>query len=252
MLMLLSPSKTMDETSALPPLKTTQPVCREEAFALIQVLRNYSGVKLSQLMDISDKLAAINVARYAEYSDVPKPKYARPALFLFKGDVYEPMAVASYGKKELEYAQAHLRILSGLYGVIRPLDLIQPYRLEMGTRLATPRGKDLYAFWGSRISEELNAAAGKKGVIVNLASEEYYRSVKIDALTVPVVTIAFKEKQKDKLKVVGLFAKRARGMIADFAIQNQIKSPEKLKDFDGGGYRYQARLSSPEQWVFTR
>jgi len=252
MLMVLSPSKTLDESSALPKLATTLPACLDEAGELVKILRNYSAPKLSQLMDIIDKLAALNAARYAEYSTPFTAKNARPALYLFKGDVYEPMAVAEYGKKELDYAQQHLRILSGLYGVLRPLDLMQPYRLEMGTRLANKKGKDLYAFWGSRISEELNAAMGKKPLLVNLASEEYFSSVKIDVLTAPVLHIAFKEKQKDKLKVVGLFAKRARGMMADFAIRNKIKSPENLKEFNGGGYAFQPRLSGPEQWVFTR
>lgn len=250
--MILSPSKTLDETSPLPRLAPSQPACLDEAGELVRILRNYSMAKLSQLMDISDKLAALNVARYAEYSTPFTVKNARPALYLFKGDVYEPMAVSAYGKKELEHAQKHLRILSGLYGVLRPLDLMQPYRLEMGTCLPTKKGKDLYAFWGSRISEELNAAMSKPAVLVNLASEEYYRSVKIDVLTARVLKITFKEKQRDSLKVVALFAKKARGMMADFMIRNHINSPEKLKDFDGGGYCFQPRLSGPEEWVFTR
>lgn len=254
MLIVLSPSKTLDETSPLPKLEATQPELLGRAGELVKVLRNYSSAKISKLMDISDKLSELNFYRFQNYSIPFTPKNARPALFMFKGDVYEPMGVMEYGKKELAYAQGHVRILSGLYGVLRPLDLMQPYRLEMGTRLPVGKAKDLYGFWGDEVSEALNGAmAGmKKPVLINLASEEYFKAVRPKVLRAPVIDIVFKEKQKDKLKIIGLFAKKARGMMTDFAIREQVNTPEKLKEFSGGGYCFQPKLSAEDSWVFVR
>lgn len=253
MLMVISPSKTLDESSRLPDVSCTQPVLLEDAGKLVGILRNYSTEKLGQLMDISEKLSVLNAERYQRFHTPFSLKNARPALYTFKGDVYEPMSLESYGARELAYAQAHLRILSGLYGVLRPLDLMQPYRLEMGTRLRTAHAKDLYQFWGARISQELNAAlSGKKSTLVNLASEEYFAAIDKKTLKAPILTISFKEKQKDKLKVIGLFAKKARGMMVDFSIRNSIKAIEELKEFNAEGYRFQPKLSDDTCWVFAR
>lgn len=204
-------------------------------------------------MEISPKLAALNAERFKHFDGKESLKAARPALYTFKGDVYAAMRIAEYGAKERTYAQKHLRILSGLYGVLRPLDAMQPYRLEMGTNLKNPRGKDLYTFWGSRIAEALNRAAeaAKANIIINLASQEYAAAVDRHALAVPMLDVAFKERKGNTLKTVGLLAKRARGAMADHAIRHGLKTPAALQQFTGKGYRFDETLSSDEEWVFV-
>lgn len=254
MLLVLSPSKTLDYESALPTKTHTQPAMLRDSETLVAALRKYTPKKLSALMDISDKLAALNVERYKAFSLPFTPANARPAILAFKGDVYEPLPVEKYREKDFTFAQGHVRILSGLYGVLKPLDLIQPYRLEMGTRLKVGKAKDLYAFWGDRITDALSAGleGQKDRLLVNLASEEYFSAVRPKRLDGKVLNIVFKENQKGALKIIGLFAKKARGMMTDFVIQNHIIDHKELKDFNAAGYAFQPKLSGEDSWVFTR
>ncbi|MBY0407321.1 MAG: peroxide stress protein YaaA [Rickettsiales bacterium] len=256
MLIVLSPSKTLDYDSVFPDISTSLPRCFEDTLILVKELRNYSSAQIAQLMDISVKLSDLNMARYQNFSTDSTRNNSRPSLFAFKGDVYAPMDISQYGKKELGYAQGHVRILSGLYGLLRPLDLMQPYRLEMGTGLKTKRGKDLYQFWGDRITQMLNEdvkeAGGKVPVVVNLASEEYFKAVRPELLEGEVIHIVFKERTAAGVKIIGIHAKKARGLMADFAIKGQVKESEKLKKFNGNGYAFQPKLSTENSWVFVR
>jgi uncharacterized protein len=254
MLLVLSPSKTLD-TEHWPQTKTyTQPDMLSDTQKLAKLMREYSPAKLQKLMGISEKLANLNVQRYKDFKTPFTPDNAKQALLMFKGDVYEGMDIDHYKEADFTFAQKHVRILSGLYGLLRPLDLIQPYRLEMGTRLANPKGKDLYAFWGSAITDAINAAlAGhKSNYLLNLASEEYFKAVHPKALDGKLITIQFKENQKGTLKVIGLFAKRARGMMSDYIIKNRIDSPAKLVGFNHEGYAFAKELSNPSQYIFIR
>jgi hypothetical protein len=210
--------------------------------------------QIGSLMSISDSLAQLNVARYASWSKKFTPDNSRPAMLAFDGDVYEGLDARSLSARQLDWAQKHLRILSGLYGLLRPLDLMQPYRLEMGTRLATKRGKDLYAFWGDQITEALNESltVAKAQALVNLASEEYFKSVKPAKLDRPVITPVFEEWKGGGYKIVSFFAKRARGLMARYAIENKLTKPEQLKDFDSEGYGFDAKASNESRWIFRR
>lgn len=254
MLLILSPSKTLDEISPIPDISYTQPCFLKEAEKLVYVLRNYSSGKLSQLMDISDKLSSLNVARYEAFSLPFTRNNSRPCLFMFKGDVYEPMDVSEYTVTQLAYAQEHLRILSGLYGILRPLDLIQAYRLEMGTRLRINNHRDLYQFWGDKITIALNDACEcmLEKTVINLASVEYFGAVKPAKLKGRLINIVFKESYQGGYRVVALHAKKARGMMADYAIKNRIAVANDLKAFQVGGYRYSSDLSGADDWVFIR
>jgi cytoplasmic iron level regulating protein YaaA (DUF328/UPF0246 family) len=252
MLIVLSPAKSLDlETKSSTEL-VSQPDFLHRASELIDVLRGYSPGQLSELMHLSDSLAALNVARYASWST--EPHEAHQAIMAFNGDVYAGFDARSLAPHQLAYAQARVRILSGLYGVLRPLDLIRPHRLEMGTRLATAHGKDLYAFWGERISATLNAAVAANGarVLVNLASEEYFKSVKPKLLTVPVITPVFEQWKNGKYKIISFFAKRARGLMARYAAQEGLTDPERLKAFTVDGYAFVPDASSDKSWVFRR
>lgn len=251
MLFILSPSKTLDFEAKLPPLTLTQPAMLKESELLVQQLRQLSAEKLAGLMHISDKLATLNYARYCDFTTPFTPQNARPALFAFKGDVYESMEVASYSPKDLAFAQKHLRILSGLYGLLRPLDLMQPYRLEMGTALKNPRGKDLYVFWGDQITQALNGAE-EGGVLVNLASGEYFKAIKPAVLRGRILHIVFKEKHKGSLKIIGLYAKRARGMMANYIIRHKVIKPQMLQGFAEEGYAYRPEFSGENSYVFAR
>jgi cytoplasmic iron level regulating protein YaaA (DUF328/UPF0246 family) len=253
MLVLLSPSKRLDETPTLPPHTPTQPALLDEAAALAQVMKTKTAADLKKLMGVSDAIAKLNVQRFKDFQTPFTPRNALPALFLFKGDVYDNMDVAAYKQPELDFAQKHVRILSGLYGVLRPLDLMQPYRLEMGTALANPAGKTLYAYWGSAITDRLNADLKASGddTVINLASTEYFSAVQPKALKGRLLTLHFKQNKGGTLKTIGLMAKRARGLMCDHIIKNQVTDAEKLKTFTGGGYRYRNELSEPDSWVFT-
>lgn len=252
MLIVLSPAKSLDlETPSSTRLHTT-PDFLHRSRELIDVLRAYSPAGIGTLMSISDSLAVLNVGRYASWTG--EPAAARQAIMAFNGDVYAGFDARSLKPRQLDYAQSRVRILSGLYGVLRPLDLIEPHRLEMGTRLATPHGKDLYAFWGEAVTHKLNEAAQQQGaaVLVNLASEEYFKSVKPKLLTVPVIHPVFEDWKNGKYKIISFFAKRARGMMARYAAVKGITDPEKLKKFDVDGYAFVAEASDAKNWVFRR
>jgi cytoplasmic iron level regulating protein YaaA (DUF328/UPF0246 family) len=253
MLIVLSPAKSLDfETRPITKLCTT-PAMLERSGALIDVLRGYSPGQLAELMELSDSLAALNVARYATWSAAPE--HARQAIMAFNGDVYAGFDARSLKPKQLGYAQQHVRILSGLYGVLRPFDLIHPHRLEMGTRLPMPEGsKDLYGFWGDAVTERINEAIAANGseVLVNLASEEYFRSVRTKLLPVPVVNPVFEDWKNGKFKIISFFAKRARGMMARYAAEKGITDVEKLKKFKVDGYAFSKRDSTDTNWVFRR
>ncbi len=249
MLVLLSPSKTLDESPVSVPVATTEPKFLQHTRELHTVLKEYDAEALGSLMGISDKLSALNYERYQAFNTKEGKDNAKPALFMFKGDVYDPIPVADYDADTLKFAQAHIRILSGFYGLLRPLDTMQPYRLEMGTRLENARGKNLYDFWGSRLSEALNEEGGP---IINLASEEYAKAIDVKALKVPMIQVQFKEYKNNGFKIIGLMAKRARGMMTDYIVQQRIKKPDALKKFDAGGYRFRDEMSDDATLVFAR
>jgi cytoplasmic iron level regulating protein YaaA (DUF328/UPF0246 family) len=252
MLIVLSPAKSLDlDTPPTTKLHTT-PEFIGRASELIDVLRGYSPGQIAELMKLSDPLAMLNVARYAtwqaEHAD------GRQAIMAFNGDVYTGFDARTLKPRQLGYAQDHVRILSGLYGLLRPLDLMHPYRLEMGTRLANPGGKDLYAFWGDTVTRALNQVVAANGatVLVNLASEEYFKSVRPKLLDVPVITPVFEDWKNGRYKIISFFAKRARGMMARYAAVKGITDPQKLKRFDVDGYAFDAQGSTESSWVFRR
>lgn len=255
MLIVVSPAKALDYQRPLPTREFTQPVFLERSAELIAILRGKSPAEIARLMSLSDALAALNFTRYAEWSLPFAPENARQAVFAFNGDVYEGLDAYGLGERQLAFAQTHLRILSGLYGLLRPLDLMQAYRLEMGTKLANPAGKDLYAFWGDTITNALNAeleALGGEPVLVNLASEEYFKSVRPKKLAARVITPVFEEKKGTGYKIVSFYAKRARGLMSRYAIVNEFREPEALKAFDLEGYAFAPAASDTDRWVFRR
>jgi cytoplasmic iron level regulating protein YaaA (DUF328/UPF0246 family) len=217
----------------------------------VGVLKKKSTSEISKLMHLSDSLASLNEERYKTFMETFSPENSKQALLAFKGEVYAKMEADQFSAEELEFAQQHLRILSGLYGLLKPLDLIQPYRLEMGTPLKTKKGTNLYQYWGTKISKALNEV-GEGKTLVNLASQEYFKAVDQKTLKLPVITIHFKEHKDGKYQVVGFFAKQARGLMARYAIQNRITDPEQLKVFREEGYEFSAPLSSAQEWVFVR
>jgi cytoplasmic iron level regulating protein YaaA (DUF328/UPF0246 family) len=254
MLFLLSPAKSLDYESPLAPHPHTPPLFVKQSRALIEVLREYSPQDISELMDLSDKLASLNVARYAAWSSRATQKNARQAVLAFDGDVYAGLDARSLSTEDLEWTQEHVCILSGLYGVLRPMDLMQPYRLEMGTRLPNPEGKDLYAFWGSQISDYLNKRlkGQKNPLVVNLASQEYFKSVDLKKLKAPVLECVFQEYKGGQYKIISFMAKRARGLMTRFATERRLDKPEQLRAFDVDGYRWDAKSSTHDRMVFRR
>ncbi|MCB0328062.1 MAG: peroxide stress protein YaaA [Bdellovibrionales bacterium] len=254
MIAILSPSKTLDFERDLKTPKPTVPALLLESKKLIPELKALSEPKLQKLMSISPKLAALNYERFQKWATSPRPKGARPALSAFRGDVYEGFPLEEYSQQDFTRAQKTLRILSGLYGVLRPLDLIQPYRLEMKTSLKNVRGKDLYSFWGTLITKELQRSIeeSKSKVLINLASQEYAKAVKFSELSVPVVTVDFKEDQKGTLKSIALFAKQARGYMANFIVTEKVTTLSDLKSFNVSGYRHLPSKSTDEKWLFVR
>lgn len=254
MLILLSPAKSLDFESPISLAEATLPDFLDQSRLLAKRLKTLSPAELASLMSISDPLAALNAARYADWR-VPYPAgKARQAALAFNGDVYEGLDARSLNADDLRFAQDHLRILSGLYGLLRPLDLILPYRLEMGVRLENQRGKDLYAFWGARLAEAVNSALEKAGAaaIVNLASIEYFKAVDGKGLAAPVIQPVFEDWRGGRYKVVSFFAKRARGLMARFAVTRRIVDPAGLRDFDAEGYGFDAAASDDTRWVFRR
>ena len=254
MIAILNSSKTLDMQLPTRISKHSIPEFSAECAILVKALRKLSVSELATLMGMSEKLAVLNVERYRNWQTRPGPSNSKQALLAFKGDVFDAMDVESYTMKAFNYAQQHLRILSGLYAILRPLDLIQPYRLEMATRLSAGNSKNLYEFWEDRIHQSLSdlLQREKSGVLVNLASLEYFKAVKADRLQATVITPVFKEKQASSYRVVAIYAKKARGRMCDFIIRNQIKQPEDLKSFNLDGYRFRAKLSTDTQWVFGR
>ena len=221
---------------------------------LIKELRKIRQQDIQQLMSVSENIAKLSADRYKSFNTPFTPKNAKQAIFAFKGDVYSGIDIEKYRDADLKYAQNHLRILSGLYGCLRPLDLIQPYRLEMKTKLHNVRGDNLYQFWGDRITDELNKelVQQKHPVLVNLASNEYFKSVKPKQLKGRLLNINFKETRDGKTRVVAIFAKRARGMMTDYILRNRIENPDDIKKFKQGGYRFRKELSDDKQWTFER
>ena len=254
MLFLLSPAKSLDYETPLGEVPHTQPQFKAQSQALIEVLRTQSPQQIASLMDLSDALSALNVARYAAWSPRSTLRNARPAVLAFNGDVYEGLQARTLPVAALEWAQQHMAILSGLYGVLRPLDLLQPYRLEMGTRLATPQGSNLYQFWGSSIAQHLNQRlrADTSPVVVNLASQEYFKAVDRKTLKAPVVECVFEDYKGGAYKVISFHAKRARGLMARYAIEHRITTPEGLKHFDSEGYAHAPEVSVLDRLVFRR
>ncbi|MBA1264875.1 peroxide stress protein YaaA [Stutzerimonas sp. NM35] len=254
MLMVISPAKTLDYDTPPTTARFTQPQHLDQAQLLIGILRDFSPQQISQLMHLSDKLAALNVARYGSWTPSFTPENAKQALLAFKGDVYTGLNAEDFSEEDFDFAQRHLRMLSGLYGLLRPLDLMQPYRLEMGTKLQNPRGKDLYAFWDERISHWLNEALAEQGddVLLNLASNEYFGAVKRKALNARVINVDFKDLKNGQYKIISFYAKKARGLMARHVIRERIDNPEQLKAFDCEGYRYSPDDSSIDHLVFLR
>ena len=254
MLMLISPAKALDETPRPSDLAITEGRFMTQAHALMQALQPLGPVELSQLMHISDDLAELNFQRNQAWS-VPKADdaAAKQALLMFKGDVYQGLDASSLTEKGWAYAQQHLRILSGLYGLLRPTDLMLPYRLEMGTKFNNSWGKDLYAFWGEQITQAVNDDLTQaQGPLVNLASNEYFKAVKPKKLTVPVITPQFKDWKNGQYKMISFYAKKARGLMVRYAIDHQLQDVEGLKHFDYAGYQFAPELSTEQDWVFTR
>lgn len=257
MLLLLSPAKTLDYDTPVPEAWTARavpPPFVDRSAELIGVLRRKSAQDIAELMSLSPVLSQLNAERYAAWSRSFGHCNSRPAIFAFNGDVYEGFDVHRLKASDLDWAQQHVVILSGLYGALRPLDLMQPYRLEMGTRLETRRGKDLYAFWRDTLAPHLNErlAGEKKPVVVNLASQEYFRAVDRKALQARVVECVFEDWKSGQYKVISFFAKRARGLMARYAATKKPKTPETLKKFDLDGYAFDAAASDGDRWVFRR
>ncbi len=254
MLFLLSPAKSLDYESTLPAIAATQPKFVPQSAELIATLKKKTPQQISDLMDLSEALAKLNVQRYKAWSPQFTEANARPAVLAFNGDVYEGLDAKSLKPKDLQWAQVHVAILSGLYGVLRPLDLMQPYRLEMGTALKHGKANNLYQFWGALIAEHLNQqlSHSKEPVIVNLASQEYFKAVDRKALQARVIECVFQDHKNGQYKIISFFAKRARGLMARYAIQQQAKTPEALQAFNLEGYAFEASASSEDSLVFRR
>ena len=254
MLITLSPSKGQDFEQAAPTKTYTVPEQLKDSKELIAQLKNYSQGEIAKMMSISENLSKLNHQRYRDFTTPFTPQNAKQALFAFKGDVYSGINTSSMNQADFDYAQKHLRILSGLYGCLRPLDLMQPYRLEMKTKLPSKRGDNLYQFWGNSITELLNQAIDQqKGkVLVNLASNEYYKSVKPNAINGKIINIAFKENKEGKSRIIAIYAKKARGMMTDFIIRNRIETIDGIKAFDYADYKFDKRVSKDDLFVFSR
>ncbi|GAA4651467.1 peroxide stress protein YaaA [Kistimonas scapharcae] len=254
MLIVISPAKTLDYDT--PPVITdyTTPDFLNDSAELIEQLRTLSPADIGSLMSISDKLAGLNAARFEAWHPPFSPDNAKQAVLAFKGDVYTGLDAETLSADDFAFAQNHLRILSGLYGLLRPLDLMQAYRLEMGTRFANTRGKDLYAFWGNRITERLNQEMQQQtdNVLVNLASNEYFKAIKPAAFEGEIFTPVFKDLKNGQYKIISFYAKKARGLMVRYIIDNKITRVEDLKGFDYEGYTFNGEMSQGNEWVFTR
>ena len=253
MLMVISPAKTLDFENAAVTSTHTQPRYLDDSAKLIERLRKMSTADIASLMKLSDKLAGLNAARYESWQTPFNIDNAKQAVLAFKGDVYTGLDADSLDEAGFEFAQQHLRILSGLYGVLKPLDLIQPYRLEMGTKLDNTGGKDLYAFWGSKLRDSLQQdEALQDGVLINLASNEYFKAVEAKKLKARIITPVFKDWKNGQYKMISFYAKKARGLMSRYIIDNKLTEPDALKQFDYEGYRFSEDMSKADEWVFIR
>ncbi|WP_261816680.1 peroxide stress protein YaaA [Vibrio gallicus] len=254
MLVLVSPAKTLDFESPLATQQYTQPDFVQQASALIEICRQLTPADISGLMKVSDKIAGLNAARFEQWSKTFTLQNSRQAILAFKGDVYTGLEAETFSEQDFDYAQSHFRMLSGLYGLLKPLDLMQPYRLEMGTRLANAKGSNLYHFWGDQITDKINQDLVAQGddLLINLASNEYFKSVKVRGVQGTVITPVFKDCKNGTYKVISFFAKKARGMMAKYIIQHRINSVDALKQFDSAGYYYCESESTATQLVFKR
>ncbi len=254
MFVVLSPAKTLDYTSVIPDVEASLPRLLPQSESLNILLREHSAASLSKLMGVSDNIARLNVERNRAWQRTSGPANARPALFAFRGDVYTGLQAEQFSAKDISQAQKRLRILSGLYGLLRPLDMMQPYRLEMGTALPNPAGRDLYSFWGDTITELLRQDMEKAGadVLVNLASQEYFRAVRPKTLGARIVTPVFEDEKNGKYKIISFYAKKARGLMAAWIIRNNVSDPTGLESFSEAGYLFSAANSSADTLVFRR
>ena len=254
MLIVISPAKKLDYSSPVAAKNHSQPELLDHSAELLQGLKKLSPQDVCALMGLSDNLGALNYERFQAWDRPFTEDNAKPAILAFKGYVYQGLDADSMTDKQLEWAQGHLRILSGLYGLLRPMDLMQPYRLEMGTRFANQRGKDLYQFWGNIITDEINSllSNAKSPVLLNLASNEYFKSVQQKNIAGRIVTPVFMDKKGDKYKIVSFYAKKARGLMSAYIIKNKITAVEGIKKFDVDGYRFNSAMTDGDSWVFTR
>lgn len=251
MLIVISPAKTLDFETAPSTEKCTQPRFLPQSQQLINELKHLSTADIATLMKLSDKLAALNMARFQTWQKPFNLENAKQALLAFKGDVYTGLDADTLDVAGLDFAQQHLRILSGLYGVLRPLDLMQAYRLEMGTKFANAKGKDLYQFWGSQLRESIESEL-KDGVLINLASNEYFKAVEAKKLKARIITPVFKDWKNGQYKIISFYAKKARGLMSRYIIDHSINDPENIKGFDSEGYRFSPEMSQADEWVFLR
>ena len=253
MLSVISPAKTLDFEAPATSERYSQPIFLNQSQKLIDDLKKLSVQQIASLMSVSDKLAGLNAARFEQWQTPFTLDNAKQAVFAFKGDVYTGLDANTLDSKGLDFAQKHLRILSGLYGVLKPLDLMQPYRLEMGTKFGVNGSKDLYDFWGSQIREALaDEPSFKDKVLINLASNEYFKSLDAKKMDATIITPVFKDWKNGQYKMISFYAKKARGLMSRFIIDQQINKPEDLKDFDYEGYRFNADMSKANDWVFIR
>ena len=254
MLIVVSPAKTLDYETPPKTTISTMPDYLDDSQQLINRLRRFSSLDIADLMKVSKKIADLNFDRYEMWKKKFTEKNAKQAVLAFKGDVYTGLDAESFSAADFKFAQKHFRILSGLYGLLRPLDLMQAYRLEMGTRLETDRGKNLYEFWGSSITQGLNKQLKKEKseYLINLASNEYFKSVKPTELNAEIITPEFKEFKNGEYKMIGIYAKKARGKLSRYIIQNQLANPKEIKYFSEDGYKFSKQLSNGNKWVFTR
>ena len=254
MKLVISPAKTLDFESA-PVTKThSNPSFLANSQQLIDQLKELSQADVASLMKLSDKLAALNVARFGSWETPFTPENAKQAILAFKGDVYTGLDAEHFSEDDFSFAQDHLRILSGLYGLLKPLDLIQPYRLEMGTKFANSRGKNLYEFWDMLLTDTLNKEFSnkKEPVLINLASNEYFKAIKVKSLQAEIITPVFKDWKNGQYKMISFYAKKARGLMAAYIIKNRLKDPEQLKCFDSEGYYFSQEQSTGNEWFFLR
>ena len=251
MLIVISPAKTLDFETSPVTQTASQPDYLDQSALLIEELRQYSASDIASLMKLSDNLAGLNLARFQTWQTPFNMDNAKQAVLAFKGDVYTGLDADSLDEQGLAFAQQHLRILSGLYGILRPLDLIQPYRLEMGIKLQNSRGKDLYQFWGEQLKDAVEAELAD-GILINLASNEYFKALQAKKLKARIITPVFKDWKNGQYKMISFYAKKARGLMCRYIIDNRINEPEKMKTFDSEGYRFSPEMSQGDDWVFIR